>query len=150
VLDYQRPDSRLTLAEGLGEYYASRDDLLRGRGLSAAAREFFRCHDTAHVVFGCSTDLLDEAVVKLWSFFGTSAGLGLWRAYRLPESQEVYATLAWGEVAATALRSVAVVPRVLWRCSRMRGRWPWAEFDAYLDVPLAEIRSHYGIRPLAS
>ena len=57
------------------------------------AREFFLCHDTAHVVFGCSTALVNEAMVKIWSFFGTTRGLRLVREYRLPESQEIYEQL---------------------------------------------------------
>jgi hypothetical protein len=148
VLDYQRPDTKLTLADGLREYYASRDGLVVGRGVSPAAREFFRCHDAAHVVFGCSTDLVDEAAIKLWSFFGTTGGLGLVRAYRLPESQEIYATIGWRDVVRTAARSVSVLPRVLVRCARLRKRWPWADFDGYLGVALPEIRREYGIEPL--
>ncbi len=146
MLEYQRLDTELTLAGGLREYYASRDGLISGRGISQAARDFFRCHDAAHVVFGCTTALLDEAIVKLWSLFGTTAGLRLLRAYRLPESQEVYEQLEWGDIASTAIRSVAVVPLVLWGCLRMRKRWPWSEFDAYLGVPLAGIRREYGIQ----
>jgi hypothetical protein len=145
-LEYQRPDTKLTLAEGLREYQASRDGLVSGRGVSQAAREFFRCHDAAHVVFGCTTNLLDEAIVKIWSFFGTTAGLSLLRAYRLPESQEIYERLAWGDMAVTAIRSVVVVPVVIRRCWRMHARWPWSEFDAYLGVSLADIRREYGIQ----
>ena len=44
------------------------------------------------------------------------------------------------------LRSVVLLPLVFWRCFRMPRRWPWSEFDTYLDVPLAEIRREYGIR----
>jgi hypothetical protein len=145
VLKYQQPDSTLTLAEGLSEYHASREGLAGGRGLSPAAREFFRCHDAAHVVFGCATTLRDEAVVKLWSFFGTTAGLRLLRAYRLPESREIYERLEWSEIASTTLRSLALIPLVLWRCARMRKRWPWSEFTGYLAAPLGEIRREFGI-----
>lgn len=148
MLDYQRPDTKLTLAEGLREYYASRDGLVSGRGLSDEAREFFRCHDTAHVVFGCSTQLLEEAIVKIWSFFGTSAGFSLWRGYRLPESQEIYEQITWRDTAAVAFRALAVVPVVISRCRRMRKRWPWSEFDGHLDQPLSEIRREYGIEPV--
>jgi len=148
MLAYQRADTPLTLEEGLREYYASREGLVGGRGLSEEAREFFRCHDVAHVVFGCSTELVDEAVVKMWSFFGTTEGLRLLRGYRLAESQEIYERIPWSEVARTALVSVAVVPRVLWRCLRMRKRWPWSDFAGHLRVPLAEIRRDYGIRPV--
>ena len=145
-LEYQSPDTRLTLVEGLRQYYASHDGLVDGRGISPEAREFFRCHDAAHVVFGCSTTLLNEGIVKLWSFFGTTAGLGLIRAYRLPESQEVYEELAWADIVRTAFQSVAFVPVVLWRCFQMHKRWPWADFEQYLEVPLIELRREYGIQ----
>jgi ubiquinone biosynthesis protein Coq4 len=149
MLKYKRPDTTITLAEGLREYYASRDDLATGRGISDAAQEFFRCHDAAHVVFGCSTELPDEGVVKMWSFFGTTAGFGLLAAYRLSESQEIYETLGWGLVVSTAVRMLRLVPLTLWRCFRMVKRWPWSQFDQYLDVPLAEIRREYGIQLVA-
>jgi hypothetical protein len=145
VLDFQRPDSTATLEAGLREYYASRDGLVTERGASDVAREFFRCHDVAHVVFGCSTSLIDEAKVKMWSFFGTTGGLGLARYYRLPESKEVYETITFGPIVRTGLQSLVVVPRVLARCARMNERWPWDAFDAQRSVPLSELRRHYGI-----
>ena len=149
MLEYMQPSTTITLAEGLREYYASRDHLVTGRGISDAAQEFFRCHDAAHVVFGCSTELPDEGVVKIWSFFGTTAGLGLLAAYRLPESKEIYETLGWGTIVHTAVRMLRLVPVTLWRCYQMVERWPWSQFDRYLAVPLAEIRSEYGIQPVA-
>lgn len=148
MLDFQHPDSTSTLEAGLREYYASREGLVTGRG-SDVAREFFRCHDVAHVVFGCSTSLIDEAKVKMWSFFGTTGGLGLARYYRLPESKEIYETITFGPIVRTGLQSLVVVPRVLARCTRMHERWPWDAFDAHLSVPLSELRRHYGIDVLS-
>ena len=143
---YKDPESALTLAEGLREYYASRDDLSGGRGASAAAQEFFRCHDAAHVVFACDTTLPQEGVVKLWSFFATDAGFGLLGDYNLPESREIYQTLTLREELHAARVSLAALPRILWRARQMRRRWPWREFDAYLPVTLREIRREFGIR----
>ncbi|MCZ6783045.1 MAG: hypothetical protein O7G30_07010 [Proteobacteria bacterium] len=148
MLEYQHPDTTLTLESGLAEYYASGTDLVNGRGVSPAAREFFRCHDAAHVVFGCDTTLLNEAMVKMWSFFGTTRGLGLVREYRLPESQEIYEQLEWGSIGRTALRSVTVVPRVMARCLRMHKRWPWPDFETYRPLALRELRREYGIQVL--
>jgi hypothetical protein len=148
MLQYQRPHTELTLAEGLREYYASRAGLVSGRGISHEAREFFRCHDAAHVVFGCSTALLDEAAVKVWSFLGTTGGLDVFRGYRLPESKEIYEHITWRDTATTAVRATAALPLVVWRCLRMRKRWPWADFDHHLRTPLREIRSEYGIQPV--
>lgn len=145
-LEFLRAESRQTLREALLEYHGSRDDLAHGRGLCDQAQEFFRCHDTAHVVFGCSTELLNEGMVKMWSFFGTDAGIRrLLSDYNLPESQEIYATLPWGDVARTTARSAIVMPQVFVRCRRMTRRWPWAAFDRHLDTPLTEIRRDYGI-----
>ena len=147
-IQFPRSDTPLTLAEGLHEYYASRTGLVDGRGASPEAREFFLCHDAAHVVFGCTTTLQDEAIVKIWSFLGTTAGLRLVRAYRLPESQDIYEQLQWGEIVRTTFRSFLVVPIVVWRCIRMREKWPWSDFESYLGQTLSEIRREFGIRPL--
>ncbi len=146
MLSFQLPGCEMTLEEGLIEYYGSRDDLVTGRGGSDSARKFFRCHDVAHVVFGCSTTLTNEAMVKIWSFLGTTAGLSLLRDYRSPESKEIYQRINWSDVPATALRSTVNVPLVLFRCLRMHKRWPWSDFDEYGNIRLAEIRSEYGIR----
>ena len=148
VLGFQRSDSKLTLEQGLGEYYASRDDLVDGRGISESAREFFRCHDAAHVVFGCSTTLTNEAMVKMWSFFGTTGGFGLFRDYGSPESKEIYETLEWGPIVRTSFQSLVVVPRVFARCRRMHKRWPWSDFDLHRQVALSELRREYGIEVL--
>lgn len=146
MLSFQSPDCELTLEEGLRELYSSRDDLVTGRGVSDSARKFFRCHDVAHVVFGCSTSLTNEVMVKIWSFFGTTAGLALVRDYRSPESKAVYEKIEWSAIPGTALRSVVNVPRVLFRCLRMRKRWPWSDFDRYENMRLGEIRREFGIR----
>ncbi len=148
-MKFQNPNSDSTLREGLSEYYASQAGLVTGRGGSDSAREFFRCHDAAHVVFGCSTTLTNEAVVKIWSFFGTTAGLSLLRDYRSSESKEIYEQIEWSDIPKTALRSVVSVPRVAIRCGRMHKRWPWHDFDAYLDVALVDIRDEFGIAIVA-
>jgi hypothetical protein len=48
------------------------------------------------------------------------------------------------------LRSIAhavfIVPRTISRCLRQRARWPWTGFEGFSEVPLCEIREHFGIR----
>lgn len=146
MMNYQSRDSTATLEEGLQEYYGSREGLYDGRGPSESANRFFRCHDVAHVVFGCSPDLVDEGIVKLWSFFGTTAGLSLMRDYRSPESKEIYETIGWSVVPGTAVRVLRVAPRVIYRCTQMHKRWPWDDYQPYLTVSLASIRDEYGIK----
>jgi hypothetical protein len=145
MLAFQHQDSQQTLAEGIAEYYAAYPNLVKVRGLSPQAKEFFRCHDAAHVVFGCSTRLDDEAVVKISSLAGTTAGFGVLQGYRLHESIEIYKQIPVLTALGAILRSVVTVPRTLMRCLNQRERWPWSGFEAYLGVPLRDLRAKFGI-----
>lgn len=146
MYNYQLQDSSQTLAQAIQEYNAVHARQLRTRHLSAAAVEFFRCHDVVHVVFGCDITLRDEAIVKINSVFGTTAGLGVLRGYSLAESKEVYETLKLGEILTTTIASFVLIPRTIWRCRRMEQRWLWDDFDPYWNIPLNQIRRQFGIR----
>jgi hypothetical protein len=143
---FQRQHSAQTLAEGIAEYCQANPGLVTARHSSVAAQEFFRCHDAVHVVFGCGTTLSDEAIVKVSSVCGTSGGFGVLHGHRLHESRHIYRTLARAEILSTALHSLILVPRTLVRCLRQRRRWPWKDFDRYLNVSLYAIRQEFGIR----
>lgn len=142
---FEQQQSTQTLAEGIREYFAANPDLAKGRSLSKEAAEFFRCHDAAHVVFGCGNTLDDEAVVKLSSIFGTTAGFQVLKGYRLHESIQIYKSLQVMEVLSSIARSVFLIPRTIFRCKRQRHRWPWRDFDDHLNTPLHQIRSEFGI-----
>lgn len=143
---FKQQDCTMTLSEGLAEYYARNPRLKRGASLSAPARDFFRCHDAAHIVFGCDTSLPHEAVVKLSSMFGTTAGMSVLRGYALYDSLDIYRTLPPGEVLRTLAAALVIVPRTAWRCLRQNKRWPWTGFDPILHMPLRDIRREFGIR----
>jgi len=143
---FEGQDTTQTLAEGLDEYYRLNPQLASARAMSPEAREFLRCHDTAHVVFGCNTSLPHEAVVKLSSIFGTTGGFAVLRGYSLHESMNIYRGLAITDIVWTLLTSVIIVPRTVARCLRQHKRWPWQEFAQYRDVPLGRLRDEFGIR----
>ncbi|MEP6823988.1 MAG: hypothetical protein ABI919_04175 [Ramlibacter sp.] len=144
TFEYQQ--SSQSLANGIAEYFEANPSLAKGRGLSPAAHEFFRCHDAVHVVFGCGTALNEEAVVKIASILGTTGGLGVLRGYRLHESLEIYKKLRVVAVLFSIAQSVFVVPRTIFRCLKQTRRWPWNNFEQYMQIPLREIREEFGIR----
>ncbi|MEO5881812.1 MAG: hypothetical protein ABIQ06_05300 [Caldimonas sp.] len=146
MLAFQRQDCPQTLAQGVEEYFAVNTGLARSRLMSPEAREFFRCHDVAHVVFGCDVALDDEAVVKIASILGTTAGLSVLEGYRLHESLQIYRQLRVPDVLLSIARSVVIVPRTAFRCLAQRARWPWAEHQEYMHRPLCELRQTFGIR----
>ena len=65
--------------------------------MSRAAQEIFRCHDAVHVVYGCDIALGDEAIVKIASIFGTTAGLRVLKGYSLHESLQIYRQLCFAD-----------------------------------------------------
>jgi hypothetical protein len=143
---FQGENAALTLAQGLAEYYAASPWLKRGAELAEPARTFFACHDAVHVVFGCDTSLTQEAVVKLRSILGTTAGFSVLRGYALYESLDIYRTLKPREILVTIVTSMGIVPRTILRCAQQTKRWPWDGYHEYLDVPLYDIRQAFGIR----
>jgi hypothetical protein len=142
---FESASSAQTLAEGLAEYYAANPGLKRGPSLSPEAREFFRCHDTVHVLYGCGTSMPDEAIVKLASIFGTTGGLSILRGYRLHESIDIYRRLPVAGTLRALLLAPWLVARTIWRCRRQRSAWPWSAHEPYMDVPLSELRARFGI-----
>jgi hypothetical protein len=144
---FESPHSRQTLAQGLAEYFEANPFLKRdGDLLSCEARQFFRSHDTVHVLYGCGTTMPDEAVVKLSSLLGTTGGLAVLRGYTNYETLDIYTKLPLGSTAMALLLSPYLILRTLWRCARQTQRWPWAEHQQFLDTPLDELRSKFGIK----
>lgn len=142
---FEAQTARMTLAEGLAEYYAAHPELKRGEALPPAAREFFRRHDAVHVMFGCGTALSDEAVVKLASIFGTTGGLSVLRGYALYDSLDIYRRLPAREILAVMAAAPILLPRTLARCVAQRKPWPWGDFAPLLDRPLDELRREFRI-----
>lgn len=144
-LAFQDSDSRQTLREGLAELHASLPE--EDRRDEALARDLY-LHDACHIVFGQGTSVDDDAVVDVWIVFGTDVHARSYlqallrsRAMSMLIEREGLARVVWGLVRAVP-RGVAA----FFRARRMPRRWPWAEADRYLDVPLCEIRSEFGIR----
>lgn len=143
---FESPDTTQTLAEGLAEYFASNPMLKRDADLSPEARRFFQSHDAVHVVYGCGTTMLDEAIVKLASIVGTTGGLCVLRGYLHHESLDIYRTLPIAGTLLALLASPYLVVRTVWRCLGQSQRWPWEQYDGFLDVSLRELRLQFRIQ----
>jgi hypothetical protein len=143
---FESCDSTQTLAEAVVEYYAANSALKRSEALSPRARAFFRSHDVVHVVYGCSTTMSDEAVVKLVSLFGTTAGISVLRGYMLYESLDVYRKLPLRSTLVAVFIAPYLVLRTIWRCVHQQAKWPWDNHQQYMHTPLRELRAQFGIR----
>ncbi len=139
--------SSQTLTQGLAEYFAANPMLKRqGSLVSREARQFFRSHDIVHVLYGCGTTMPDEAVVKLSSLFGTTGGVQVLRGYTSYETLDIYTKLPLGGTVLALAMAPYLIVRTLWRCAWQRQRWPWVENHQYMNTPLVELRSTFGIK----
>jgi len=151
ALAYQAPDSRMTLRQGIAEYFRQSGGLMNQSELPLDLGLGLRCHDVAHVVFGCDTTLLGEVVLARWSLFGVTGSM---RPYliglRRRETRGLFrdALAAFRPAMLWHMLKFATVALV--RSLRMRERWPFEDYGQYLDQPLWEIRERFGIRVLGA
>lgn len=141
-----------TLRQALDHFHISyRDHLSHDKeGITSEAKAFFQSHDIAHVLFGCDISLYGEGSVKIWTIFGTT--LGFWRhfgAYRAANAYDLAQSFTWGHVASNITKFLSSIPSLIIRAKRMHKPWPWADFDAYLDQPIDEIRKEFNIQVLS-
>jgi hypothetical protein len=146
VQPYQHPDTRLTLREGLAQFRAANGLTAKVAAARAPARALMDRHDALHVVFGLDTSLRQEALVDLWTVFGTTARLNDMIEYlRLPEEQAILAEIGYWRVDATIVQAIPDAFRVAWAARRLTKKWPWQEHDALLDRGLDELRREFGV-----
>lgn len=139
-------DPSLTLAEGLARYFRANAGVLTTRDVSEGAAAFFRCHDVAHVVFGCDTSLYGEGTVKLWTIFGTTLGLrGHLRGYAEAGAFALFRQYGWRHVVRNTVRLIPSVPATIRRARAMRAPWPWEGHEDLLDRTLTDLRAEFGI-----
>jgi hypothetical protein len=147
-LKYQRQDSALTLAEGLEEYYAANEGVVRRPcELPSESSNLFRSHDMCHVIFGLGTTLDDEAMADARTLFSCDVG---WRRYATYLGQDKQAKALFQELGylRAAWATLLTAPRI-WRAflesRRVKKRWPWSPPESYQSRSLADLRDEFGI-----
>lgn len=145
-LAYMKQDATLTLREGLEEYYGTIDGLITEDNADPEVAALFRFHDTCHVVFGCDTSLRGEALADTWSIFGSTVTLRMYQRYlSLQETKSIFASMTLQDMLAALTSSTTAVPVAFWRAQHMAKKWPFLDHEAYLDMPLHELRAEFGI-----
>ena len=140
-------DRNVTLREGLRRFNAENHAVLSDQEVPENVLDFFRCHDTAHVVFGCDTSIFGEGMLKIFTIFGTT--LGFWKhisAYGQANAFSLFRQYSVLHVLQNIFGVVINMPRVILRAKRMNKRWPWSDHERYLDMPVVDIRREFNIQ----
>jgi hypothetical protein len=143
---YLQQDCPLTLREGLREYYAANPQLIDPEHASDEAAKFFHLHDACHVIFGTTTDLVDEALTDTWTILGSNVSLTQYAQFaKINEAWELVREIGLASMTKASFSALPHVPTVWRHTRRMKKKWPWAGVDALLDRPIAELRREFGI-----
>lgn len=138
-----------TLQQGLDQFHKKNSKYFSERDYSEKGADFLRCHDIAHVVFGCDTTLYGEGVVKIWTTFGTTSNF--WQVingYNDVSAFSLFKMYSVSHVMKNVLRFILVIPKVISRAKRMSKPWFFSAYEPYLNVSLAEIRREFNIQIL--
>jgi hypothetical protein len=150
VLNYQFPDSALTLRQGIKElrdFEGPQGDASIQMG--AENDHVMKAHDAVHVVFGCSTSIEDEVIAHLAMLLGTDVKLSdIRKVAKAKEHKQVIRGHSGLKIFAVVAMSVLDLYAVYRLKRQMKKRWPWHGYAAHLDRSIEEIREEFGIHPI--
>ena len=136
-----------TLQQGVAEFHKKNQKYFSEKIQSKDGDHFLKCHDAAHVVFGCGTTLYGEGVVKIWTTFGTNLNfLEVTRGYRSVNAHHLASEFSFSHVVKNIFKLLAVIPKAIYRAKSMKKAWPFNEYADYLDTPIVDIREEFNIR----
>ena len=146
-LNYQNPNSTLTLAEGLAEYYHHYPHISQLDHYVGTDRTLLEAHDICHIVFGCDNGHRGELMIDIWSLFGTTLTLnGYLRYLQHPIVKKIFQETNWWLLMKSLASSLPAAMTVLINCFRLKKKWNFFNYQEYLEQPLKEIRGEFGIQ----
>jgi len=150
MLEYQKQNCDLTLAEGLQCYY---DSFPKNKEIfvdTEGSETLLRDHDCTHVIFGLDISLDQEAILDTWVLWGSKFKWSYLLGYnRLPQIKELtkYLFKELGVIGFLRLywNVIAVKRKVVFRTFKMKKKWPFQVPEKYLNMKISVLRRMHGI-----
>ena len=153
MLDYQKQDCDLTLAEGLECYYSSFPSSKVAFKDNHESGTLLRDHDSTHVIFGLDISIEQEAILDTWVFWGSEFKWKYIFGYqKLPQVTKIQKDL-FKEFGFTGFIKLfwkigAIKRKVIFRTFKMKKKWPFKMPDDYMFMSISELRKIHGIKIL--
>jgi hypothetical protein len=153
MLEYQKQDCGLTIAEGLECYYNSFPKSKEVFKDNPQSGTLLRDHDCTHVIFGLDISLEHEAVLDSWVLWGCSFKWKYLLGYnKLPELKDLNKRLfkELGVIGFIKLywKVGAIKRKVIYRAFKMQKKWPFKVPEQYLSMKISDLRKMHGIKIL--
>ena len=146
---YKELQPSISLREGLEEFQKMVPNFIGEEDYtSSESRKLFKGHDALHVISGLGIEIREESLVDAFTF--TSTDLPFLKALsyaKLPEIKTIFNSMSKWEVLRESLVSIPHAFK-LWRASKkMTKKWPFFDWELYLDTPIKDIRKEFNIQP---
>ena len=153
MLEYQKQDCELTLAQGLDCYYNSFPDSKEVFKDNEKSGTLLRDHDSTHVIFGLDISIEQEAILDTWVLWGSKFKWKYLLGYsKLPQITELQKRLfkEFGFMGFVKLywKLGAIKRNVIFRTFKMKKKWPFKMPDEYMDMKISDLRKAHGIQIL--
>ncbi|MGB1217838.1 MAG: Coq4 family protein, partial [Saprospiraceae bacterium] len=136
-----------TLQQGLDEFQKRNKKYFSEKPKSPKGEAFLKCHDIAHVVFGCDTTLYGEGLVKIWTTFGTTSSIrDVTNGYNDANAFELFKEYSIRHVLKNIFKLLITIPKVIYRAKKMKKPWSFTGYEKHLNTPIHEIRKEYHIK----
>lgn len=146
---FQDPKCNLTLAQGLGEFYALNAQKFSRPTPDLVWFELMSAHDACHVLFGVNTSVVEEAYGDIWTMSATTMK---WREYarfaKSDEAKDIIKTAGVGAVIMGTLKSIPGVFKIFLRSRKMTKKWDVWAFENRLNEKLVDLRKEFGLEIL--
>ncbi len=135
----------MSLADAIAELRALDHDVSE-EVVSSDLQKALEAHDAVHVLFGCDISDDDEILAHVWMALGTDVSMSEMHNAATDRDHVRYAKgFAHGRRIMTVLKNVHRIALTASRALRMRKRWPFSQYQQFLDESLLELRRDYGI-----
>ncbi|MDB2582947.1 hypothetical protein N9Y24_06115 [Gammaproteobacteria bacterium] len=153
MLEYQKQDCDLTIAEGLECYYNSFPESKEVFKDNPQSGTLLRDHDCTHVIFGLDISLEHEAILDSWVLWGCSFKWKYLLGYnKLPELKDLNKRLfkELGVIGFIKLywKVSAIKRKVIYRTFKMQKKWPFKIPEQYLSMKISDLRKIHEIKIL--
>jgi hypothetical protein len=150
MLEYQKQNCDLTLAEGLQCYYDSFPNNKEVFVDTESSGTLLRDHDCTHVIFGLDISLDQETILDTWVLWGSKFKWSYLLGYnRLPQIKELtkYLFKELGVIGFLRLywNVMAVKRKVIFKTFKMKKKWPFQVPERYLNMKISDLRKMHGI-----
>ncbi len=142
---YLEPETNQSLGEAIAELRSLEDDVSESISDSDLTKAMSG-HDAVHVLFGCDITDRDEIVAHFWMLFGTDLTMQEMKDINAGNEHKDYARQVHQRHKIWRLPLLLPTAASVFRRSRrMRKKWPFHDYQKFLDRGLSGLRNEFGI-----